>query len=391
MTRSEALLWLLGGGIALGAGLVVDDSLLVPGYLQAVGALGMAIGAGLVVSWRRGGAPRRVLGALAYLGTALVTTVVVAGGPGGEVFIPLYGFVAVVAAMHMRPVVAVRHLAVIVGATALLVVVGGLSSTRAAILLTVVVAMAAAVSEVTTTHRQALAERAGQEEWRAAMVGALAHDIRSPLTVVRGVLATLGRDGLDADTRGQLVAIADRHATRIQGLSDDLLTAERVRHGRLGLEPQEVAATDLLAQVVATHGGAVDLEAPESLTLRVDPGRVSQILLNLLRNAVVHGEPPVEMAARRSDGGVRLEVRDYGPGVPPDLAEALFDGFTRGDRPESVGLGLWIVRMLTEAHGGHVSYEQAGPGARFVVWLPDVPTASPAAVLRRPHPVPDAG
>lgn len=393
MTWSEAVLWLLGGGITLGAGLTDGSGFLVPGYLQTVGVLGMGIGAVLVGCWRRGGATRPVLGALAYLGTALVTSAVVAGGPAGDVFVPLYGFVAVVAAMHMRPVVAVRHLVVVVGATALLVGLGDLAPGRAAILLSVVIVVAAVVSEVRTAQARALDECERQETWRAAMIGALAHDIRSPLTVVRGVLATVGRDpdGLDDETREQLLAIADRHASRIQSLSDDLLAAERVRHGRLALEPSTVVAADLVGHATAAHGGPVEVDVPDDLVLWGDIDRLTQVLLNLLRNAAVHGEPPVELTARAVDDGVRLEVRDHGPGVPPELTEELFEGFTRGLRPDSVGLGLWIVRMLVEAHGGRVDHEQADPGARFAVWLPSAP-APTASVARRPSPArPDVG
>lgn len=393
MTWSEAVLWLLGGGIALGAGLADDSGFLVPGYLQVAGALGMGIGAALFLCWRRGGATRPVLGGLAYLGTALVTSAVVAGGPAGDVFVPLYGFVAVVAAIHMRPAVAVRHLAVIVAATALLVALGDLTLGRAAILLTVVVVMAAVVGEVRTAQAEMLDEHERQEAWRAAMIGALAHDIRSPLTVVRGVLATLGRhpDSLDAETREQLLGIADRHASRIQGLSDDLLAAERVRHGRLALQTSTMAATDLLGQVAAVHSGPVELDVPQGLEVWADGDRLTQVLLNLLRNAAVHGEPPVELTAHASNGGVRLEVRDHGPGVDPELAGGLFDSFTGGGRPDSVGLGLWIVRMLVEAHGGWVRHEQADPGARFMVWLPGAPATAPTGVERAAPVGPDVG
>lgn len=385
MTWSESVLWLLGGGIMLGAGFVGGAGFAMPGLLQLLGATGFLTGAALAIAWRRGGASRRLLGALAYLGTGLIMMAVIAGGTAGAVFVPLFGFVAVVAAMHMPQTVALRHVALIVLATVLLVVGGYIGPVRASILLLVVLVMAAVVNELANRQVEALEQRDRQERWRTTMVDALAHDVRSPLNLVRGVLETViaHDDELDADGRRRLLGVADRHAARIEDLTADLLAAERVRDGRLRLDRQDVDVAELVERVRTIHDQDIDVQVEPGLTAAVDPDRIVQVLHNLLTNAYTHGSPPVGVTAARRGPGIELEVRDHGPGVPESGRGGLFGRFSQGDRPDSVGLGLWIVRALTEAHGGRVTYSDADPGARFTVWLPDGQEAGDDAATSR--------
>ena len=96
------------------------------------------------------------------------------------------------------------------------------------------------------------------------------------------------------------------------------------------------------------------------------------MLINLLADAVRHGEPPVVLTAERVGGPVCIALRDHGAGAPAERLSSLFERLVGdSDHPASVGLGKWIVRLLVEAHGGHLGYEPADPGARFVVTLPD--------------------
>jgi signal transduction histidine kinase len=113
-----------------------------------------------------------------------------------------------------------------------------------------------------------------------------------------------------------------------------------------------------------------------ALRVYADHERLEQVLVNLIANAVRHGRPPVHVTAEALGDTVRIAVRDHGPGVPPEHQGALFERFGGdSDHPDSVGLGMWIVRLLVEAHGGTVGYESAGPGARFIVSLPAAETA----------------
>jgi signal transduction histidine kinase len=103
---------------------------------------------------------------------------------------------------------------------------------------------------------------------------------------------------------------------------------------------------------------------------------VEQMLVNLVTNALRHGEPPVVIAARTEGNVVRISVRDHGAGVPVEDQPFLFERLRPVERhPDSVGLGLWIVKLLAEAHGGSVSYQTLDAGAEFTIELPAAPTA----------------
>ncbi len=216
------------------------------------------------------------------------------------------------------------------------------------------------------------AERA--EGWRAALMATLAHDIRSPLTTVEGTLMLLDEDsGLPADRQKPLIGAALRQTRRLTRLASGLLDLERVQQGKLRLDRRSVSVAEVAdgAAALVAPNSDVAVQVDPGLRVSADPDRLEQVLINLITNAVRHGEPPVVVTADRADHTVRIVVRDHGPGVPADRRAALFERLVGdSDHPESVGLGMWIVRLLVEAHGGAVSYEPAAPGARFTVSLP---------------------
>lgn len=111
-----------------------------------------------------------------------------------------------------------------------------------------------------------------------------------------------------------------------------------------------------------------------------DPDRLEQVVANLLTNALRHGAPPVEVTAWCAGDEVCLAVRDHGEGLPDSLRDHVFEPFvTTDDGGAATGLGSWVVQTLVDLHGGAVRYEDAEPGARFVVALPvDGPALSRA-------------
>jgi signal transduction histidine kinase len=109
---------------------------------------------------------------------------------------------------------------------------------------------------------------------------------------------------------------------------------------------------------------------PALPAVHADAGRVAQVLGNLLANAAQCGARSVDVHAEVAGGGVRIVVRDDGPGVAPELRERLFDAFTTG-RAGGTGLGLAVSRRIVERHGGSLDLAaRAGPGATFELWLP---------------------
>jgi signal transduction histidine kinase len=212
------------------------------------------------------------------------------------------------------------------------------------------------------------------EAWRSALLATVAHDIRSPLTTIQGTLMLLeDLDDLTPERRTSLVQAALRQTRRLTRLATGLLDLERVEQDRLRLDRRWVSVADIAgeaASVIARDADVVVHADPE-LRVHADPERLEQVLVNLIANALRHGQPPVDVTAEQVGDTVRIVVRDHGPGVPPERGLALFERLGGdADHPDSVGLGLWIVRLLAEAHGGSVAYEPAEPGARFTVSLP---------------------
>jgi signal transduction histidine kinase len=211
-----------------------------------------------------------------------------------------------------------------------------------------------------------------EQRWRAALMATLAHDVRSPLTTIQGVLEFIAEDPDLPDHLESLVASAARQTSRLSTLANTLLDLERVEGGKLILDWQDVDLEELSQQVADLLGGTdIDLAVEPGLTVRADPMRLQQMMVNLGTNAKRHGRPPVVIGARSLEDGVEIFVRDHGAGVPVSDRPLLFQRLNRtGDNPESVGLGLWIVRLLAQAHGGDAVHRAADPGSEFVITLP---------------------
>lgn len=230
----------------------------------------------------------------------------------------------------------------------------------------------------------ALADSRRADAWRARLVTMLAHDLRSPLASSRTGLATLRQHHQDMSSEAidRVTAGGIRQVDRMLAMTRDLLDLARAEQGRLTLYPRPVVLRDVVDDAMALVGTSpelVEVDVPADLVLVADPERLEQVLANLLANALRHGAPPVEVDARAEGGMAFLSVRDHGPGLPPGLADHVFEPFaTSEDGSRGVGLGTWVVGHLVEAHGGTVHHEDAQPGARFVVTLPARPLTGPA-------------
>jgi signal transduction histidine kinase len=221
----------------------------------------------------------------------------------------------------------------------------------------------------------ALGELSRTDALRSRMVATLAHDVRNPLTTIRGTLKTIARhsDRLDRRTLGELVATAEKQGARIERLAADLLDLARTESGRLELSVSDV---DLRQAVEGALGyideyGRFEVDIEEGVKVRADPRRLEQIIVNLVANAFRYGEAPFLVSARPGPSGTTdILFRDHGAGVPRDERDHLFEPFRTETARGSVGLGLAIVKALTEAQGGSVGYEESTPrGACFRVRL----------------------
>ena len=211
---------------------------------------------------------------------------------------------------------------------------------------------------------------------------AISHELRTPLTRARLNAELLAEDADTAPTRAALL----RDLAQMRDLITDLLESERLasRHAALQREATDLPALAhaLIGDMAALRAAAADVpvHVAPSLTapLWLDAGRTRLLLRNLLDNALRHtpaGAPLPELRLRRSAEGVLIELRDHGPGVPPEQLAQLAEPFYRPDGARQrgtggVGLGLYLARMVAQAHGGRLLLRNAEPGLLAQVVLP---------------------
>ncbi len=234
------------------------------------------------------------------------------------------------------------------------------------------------------------AHRARLEEQRKAMVSDVAHELRTPLSNIRGWLEA-AQDGL-ADPDPAFVSSLLEEAVQLQHIIDDLQDLAAADAGVLRLHPEPVRVGELLTQVAAAHqaraetaGVTLTVVAEAGVVLDADPVRLRQAVGNLVSNAVRHTPAGGRVTLRAYGGGggsesaarwVVIEVADTGTGIPAGDLPYVFDRFWRAEKSRSrrtggSGLGLAIVRKLTEAHGGTVSATSTeGKGSTFTLRLP---------------------
>lgn len=228
--------------------------------------------------------------------------------------------------------------------------------------------------------RDATAAASAREEF----LHVASHELRGPVGTLALTLELLARDveaGLRDRAAARLRAVG-RQAQRLVRLSDTLLDVSRITAGRLELAVERADLAALARDVVARSareaveaGLEVSVDAPAPVPCLFDPARLDQVVTNLLSNALKYGGgSPVRIRVSSADGRARLEVVDRGIGIAPADQERIFGRFERavsGRHYGGLGLGLWIVRRIVEAHAGVIAVRSApGLGSTFVVELP---------------------
>jgi len=223
---------------------------------------------------------------------------------------------------------------------------------------------------------------------RAELVSTVAHELRSPLTSVKGFTATLlnkwGR--FTDDQKRVMLETVNADADRVTRLITELLDVSRIESGRLEVHRQLVDVPDRARKIIAGRVAAGEPEDRFRLEVGsgmpetwLDADKIDQILCNLVENAVRHGAGIVTIVVEPAhmDGGeaapdaAAVSVRDQGEGIAPDVASRVFRRFWRGKRRGGTGLGLYIVKGLVEAHGGTICVRRApGGGAEFRFIVP---------------------
>jgi len=217
-----------------------------------------------------------------------------------------------------------------------------------------------------------------------AFLAIVSHELRAPLSVVLAQTepALLQRRRQDPDYPERVFAVVRRQTQKMNRLVGDLLDIGRIQSGKLSIQREEFDLAELAGEVVERlrpmgEGCAIRLAAAPPIRMCGDPGRLEQVLTNLVSNAIRYSPEggDIEVACVREAERVHLRVVDHGIGIPPDKVATIFDAFERahGDAYGGLGLGLNIARGIVEQHGGRiwaVSSGARGQGSEFHVLLP---------------------
>jgi len=250
---------------------------------------------------------------------------------------------------------------------------------------------AVAVVRDITQHKRAQATLRDADRRKDEFIAILSHELRNPLAPIRTAAKIIAAPQLSPTQLQRAQAIIDRQVTHMALLLDDLLDIARITQGKLQLKKESVTLFDVVDAAVEAarpmidgknHHLAVSLP-PEPIMLDADPLRLSQILSNLLTNAVKYSDAAshIEIAATVQDNTLNLSVTDDGIGIAPESLAGIFDMFSqvegmRGRSDGGLGIGLALVKGLTELHGGTIEAHSAGlgHGSEFIVRLPLSPS-----------------
>lgn len=233
------------------------------------------------------------------------------------------------------------------------------------------------------------------DRMKSEFVSTVSHELRTPLTSIRGSLGLIagGVAGQLPEAVKTLVDIAKNNCERLIRLINDILDIEKIESGKMHLDLQVVELKPLMAQALAANEGygaaqnvSLSLHFPDDkVQVNVDSDRLTQVITNLLSNAMKFSPPggAVEVHVSRGGIGVRVEVRDHGPGIPEEFRKRIFQKFSQADSSDTrqkggTGLGLNISRAIVERLGGNIGFvTEVGVGSTFFFELPEWQELSP--------------
>jgi two-component system sensor histidine kinase KdpD len=236
---------------------------------------------------------------------------------------------------------------------------------------------------------QALRSRLLEEidRWRRAMMGAVSHDLRTPLASIKTAVSSLRQDGdaMGADDKADLLELIELQSDRLARLVTNLLDMTRIESGALALRSSHVAFDTLVAEALEAVSGLVPPSrvaveaAPDLPLLEIDHVLIAQVVANLLENAarLTPGESPIHIEAHPAAGAsgrlIEISVADDGPGIAAGEREQVFEMFSHTSGGGRAGLGLAIAKAFVEAHGGTIWIDPAVTrGTRVVFTVPGV-------------------
>lgn len=242
-----------------------------------------------------------------------------------------------------------------------------------------------ATREMHSRHLQEMRRLEGRSEAQRHLLDAASHELKTPITPILLQLNLFRRhsEGALNNEQARSLDVVERNLKRLAVLVSDLLDIARMENGKLVLRPEEVPMASILEQAKDTfatqaddEGINIEVEAVGDPRAHVDPTRLSQVLYNLISNALKFSPDGgrIRLRAEARERGVLVQVADDGAGLTPEQQRTLFQPFSQvHDDPETkgTGLGLYISRGIIEQHGGRIWVESdEGKGARFCFWVP---------------------
>jgi len=226
------------------------------------------------------------------------------------------------------------------------------------------------------------------ENMRREFVANVSHEIKTPLTAIKGFVETLQQGNVEkAKEKERFLGIIQKHVDRLNAIIEDLLVLSRIEQEderkeinfqRLKIEDVFQAAIQLCRPKAEEKNIYIDLDCEKDIAAILDPTLIEQAVVNLLDNALKYSEPQstVLLKSHRQNSEVVISVQDHGIGIAQKHLSRLFERFYRVDKSRSrteggTGLGLAIVKHIAQAHGGYVTVEsKIGEGSRFSIYLP---------------------
>ena len=255
-----------------------------------------------------------------------------------------------------------------------------------------IAALATTMNDLLSRLQRALARQ-------RAFVADASHELRTPFAVLRGELELAGRAGRSPSELTEAVARASEETARLGRITEQLLLLARSDEDRMDLRLERVSVRQLLtrsadqATARATEGGvSCEVDAPAELSANLDPDRIREAVDNLVDNALRLAPPgtAIQIIGRADHGDLVIEVRDGGPGFPADFLPHAFERFRRPDSSRArtdggAGLGLAIVSVIAQAHGGRATARnQPQGGAVVALELPGAADARPSSAAGSP-------
>ena len=223
------------------------------------------------------------------------------------------------------------------------------------------------------------------EKLKTALLDAITHDLRTPLTSIKAATTLLLDDQrsihstLDPEGQADLLEVITEETDRLNTFVDSMVGVARIEAGSDAWQHERVHVGELITNVLeraagTTAGREIEVQVtPNDLAFNADSRAMGEVLYNLIDNAVKYSPrgTTIRIAAMPMSGGTRIVVEDEGPGIPVEERDRIFEKFYRGERSGGgFGLGLAIVRGIIEAHGGTVRVEESRRGAKFVIDVP---------------------